>query len=105
MGSRIDALTAEYQAKAKREGFLHLGDAAEALASTRDYALRGWLHDFILRWETTEFAENYPPTSEAAIFSAALVDILGAANTDTVKRIARDALKRVRKLQSGEAAA
>jgi hypothetical protein len=104
MSTALDALTAEYQAKAKRDGFLHLGDAQEALAVTRDYALRNWLSDFILRWESAEMLANYPPTSEAAIFSQALIDILRHRDTECMHSIARDALQRVRKLQTGASA-
>lgn len=104
----LDDLTVEYQNKAKREGFAHLGDATEALAATRDYALRSWLHDFILRWDATEALDKYPETSEAAIYQAALIAVLGTprnASIDATRDIARKALQRVAKLQNGTVAA
>lgn len=73
-------LNAEYQAKAAREGFLDLGDAGDALRATRDYKLKGWLRDFILRYDTTKAIEEGkfgPDGSDAKSMAQALVVILG----------------------------
>lgn len=89
------ALTAEYQDKARKLGLE--GDAFEALAATRDYEIRNWLGDFITRWEAAEAAANYPEDSEAAVFAAALIEILGKprnATIDGIHRIAREALRK-----------
>lgn len=84
MGSRegvavsglVDELNAEYLAKATREGFLDLGDASEALAETRDYELRGWLRDFIVRHDTASALDDCrfgPPGSDAEVMARALL--------------------------------
>lgn len=99
----LHALIDEYQTKARREGFLNLGDAQEALAVTRDYALRNWLHDFILRWDTTEALETGkfgPDGSEAETMARALLAVLSVprnGSIDAAHRHARNALKGVTK--------
>lgn len=99
----LHALIDEYQTKARREGFLDLGDASEALAVTRDYALKNWLSDFILRWDTTEALEEGrfgPDGSEAEHMARALLAILNVprnGSIDAARTAARVALKAVLK--------
>lgn len=110
MSMRVDALIEEYQLKSKLEGFDKLGDATEALATTRDYQLKGWLCDYILRWETVESIERGefgPDHSEAQVLAEAMVQILGTPRnsiTDRALSIARNALKRVQGLKNGSLA-
>lgn len=95
--SALDDLAAEYQRKASREGFTHLGDASEALASTTDYALRNWLRDFILRWETVEAIDAGkvgPDGSDAVVMAKALVAIM-AAGDERARFVARETLAHV----------
>lgn len=92
----MQALINEY---AKRVP-LELGDAEEALAVTHDYALRGYLSRFIVRWEATEALEAGkfgPDGSDAEVMARALLAISnGSSNAGDVATAALRSTQAVR---------
>lgn len=101
--SRLDELAAVYARKARREALpevdpaLGLQDSvAVTFAATRDYKLRGWLADFMLRVDGAKLCDLYPEGSEAALAVDALVQVLGASNLDQARMAARIALQTIK---------
>lgn len=92
----MQALINEYANRVPAE----LGDATEALTVTRDYALRGYLSRFIVRWEATEALEAGkfgPEGSDAEVMARALLDISnGRSNAGDVATAALRATQAVR---------
>lgn len=110
--SRLDDLAADYQRKAVREGF-HDGaggaaverdpivDAQRMFKTTRDYQLRGWLSDFMLRVYGAQRADLCPEGSEATVALDALVAVLGASSLYQARMAARIALQTIKATTTG----
>lgn len=101
--SRLDDLAAVYARKAKREALPPVDPAmgiydsvAVTLAATRDYQLRGWLSDFLLRLYGAARVDLCPEGSEATVALDALVQVLGASNLDQARMAARIALQTIK---------
>jgi hypothetical protein len=95
---RADELAAEY---AKRVLHMKLDPIPEqALKNERDYQMRGWLADFILRRDAAKYLEQLPEGSEAEIAMDALVEVLGTRYAEAAHRAARNALRTILKVKS-----
>lgn len=95
----MQALIDEYARRVPAD----LGDAHEALASTSDYELKGFLSRFIVRWNTTEAIEAGkfgPEGSDAEKMARSLLLIASNGHDGMARSVAVSTLRALQAVQS-----